>query len=248
MTALTTEPTSGSPAADTSTPPRTVAGWAGAGYLALFALAIFANFLALDAVLDTGDAGATAAALAEHETVFRWGTVAFLAIFLIDIVIAWALFVLFRPVRRDVALLAAWFRLGYTVMLGVSLVFLYVALELIGTGPDAAEPTLLALKAFDFTWVAGLAAFGVHLVLIGRLLLTAPGGIGTRILGWLLVVAGAAYIVDTVAHIVIADYERYADAFLAMVAVPSMVGEMGFAVWLLLVAAGRLPVPTRSAA
>ncbi|TIC88268.1 DUF4386 domain-containing protein [Nocardioides sp. GY 10113] len=242
MTTTLTAPTAAPEAPGTD--PRTAAGWAGAGYLALFVLAIFANFLALGSVLHPDDAGATAAALAAHETTFRVGTVAFLAIFLIDVVIAWALLVLFRGVQRDLALLAAWFRLGYTVMLGVSLVFLYVALELIGT--DAAEPTLLALRAFDFTWVAGLAAFGLHLVLIGRLLLTArTSGRGTRAIGWLLVVAGAAYVVDTVAHVALADYERYADAFLAMVALPSMVGELSLAVWLLLVATGRQPVPAR---
>jgi len=43
--------------------------------------------------------------------------------------------------------------------------------------------------------------------------------------------------------VLLADYEAYADVFLAIVAVPSVVGEMSFAAWLLMVAAGRRAAP-----
>jgi hypothetical protein len=46
-------------------------------------------------------------------------------------------------------------------------------------------------------------------------------------------VAGVACIVDTVAHVVLASYQDHADLFLAMVAVPSLLGELAFARWLL---------------
>lgn len=225
--------------------PRTAARWAGAGYLAIFVLAILANFVAIGSVLDAADATATAAQLAESEGLVRLGTIAFLAIFLIDIVVAWALHALLRDVHHDVSLLSAWFRLAYTVMLGVALVFLHLALLLVGESAAAAGATdadvLLALQAFDFTWVAGLAAFGLHLVLIGWLLVRS--GRAPRGLGWLLMVAGIAYVVDTVAHIALPDYEAVSVAFLAMVAVPSVVAELGLTVWLLLVAAGRRQPP-----
>lgn len=232
----------------TSTLPRTAARWAGLGYLAIFVFAVFANFLALGAVLDPSDAGATARALTEHESTFRLGTIAFLAIFLVDIVVSWALYVLFRDVHGDLAVLAAWFRLSYTVMLGVALVFLSIALQLNGTRAGAPRGqdglVLLALQAFDFTWVAGLAAFGLHLVLVGRLLLL-TGGRALRLLGTVLAVAGGAYVLDTVAHVAMADYESHASVFLAIVAVPSVLGELALTGWLLLVATGRAPVPTR---
>ncbi len=238
MTATTT-------ASTTSTASRTAAGWAAGGYLAIFVLAIFANFLALSPVLQPGDAAGTAAALRESETSFRLGAVAFLGIFVIDVVVAWALWVLFRPVHRDLSLLSAWFRLTYTVVLGAALGFLYAALWLTGTpgalGEANDDAVLLALQTFDFTWVAGLAAFGAHLVVLGVLMLKARG---PRWIAWLLLAAGAAYVLDTVAHLVLADYEASADLFLALVAVPSVIGEMSFAVWLLLVATGRRAAPS----
>lgn len=229
---------------DTTTP-RTAAGWAAGGYLAIFILAIFANFFALSPVIQPGDASETAAALQEFETSFRLGAVAFLGIFVIDVVVAWALWVLFRPVHRDLSLLSAWFRLTYTVVLGAALGFLYAALWIAGTpgalGESHDDAVLLALQTFDFTWVAGLAAFGAHLIVLGVLMLKARG---PRWIAWLLLAAGTAYVLDTVAHLALADYEASADLFLAIVALPSVIGEMSFAVWLLLLAAGRRVSPT----
>ncbi len=246
MSTTHTAPDAETPTAHPSqTSPRAAARWAGLGYIALFVLAIFANFLAVGAVLDPESARGTFADLTSGETMFRLGVVAFLAVFVIDVVVAWALYVLFRDAHRDLSLLAAWSRLVYTVFLGVALVFAFQALELAGAeGAEAADAeagVLLALQSFEFTWLVGLAAFGLHLLVLGRLLLTTTGT--WRWLGWVVSVAGLAYVVDTVAHIVLADYAQYADAFLAMVAVPSIIGELGVTVWLLLVASGRRPVP-----
>ncbi len=226
------------------TAPRAAARWAGLGYVALFFLAIFANFLAVGAVLQPDDAHATFVGLSTSEGMFRLGTAAFLAVFLIDLIVAWALYVLFRGVHRDLSLLAAWSRLVYTVFLGVSLVYLFRALALVDVGGPRVRlenEVLLALRSFEFIWIVGLAAFGVHLVLLGRLLLAAQNA--PRWLGWAVTAAGSAYVLDTLAHVVLADYTAYADLFLAMVAVPSVVGELGVTIWLLLVAAGRRPVP-----
>lgn len=228
------------------TPGRNAAAWAAGGYVAIFILAIFANFLALEAVLQPGEAAATAAALRENEGMFRWGAAAFLGIFVIDVVVAWALYVLFRPVQRDLSLLAAWFRLTYTVVLGAAIGFLYAAAWLAdapsGLAPGTADDgVLLALQVFEVTWVVGLAAFGAHLVVVARLLLAAAG---PRWLGWLLVIAGSAYIVDAIAHLVLADYEAYSGVFLAIVAAPSVLGELSLTGWLLWVATGRRRLPT----
>jgi hypothetical protein len=60
------------------------------------------------------------------------------------------------------------------------------------------------------------------------------------VLGVLLAVAGAAYVFDTLANALVSSYADHADVFLAIVAVPSVVAELSFAVWLL-ARAGRQP-------
>jgi hypothetical protein len=52
-------------------------------------------------------------------------------------------------------------------------------------------------------------------------------------------------VIDTVAHGLLAGYDDYETVFLVLVVVPSVVGELAFAVWLLLRGgkeAGRAPL------
>ncbi len=219
--------------------PRRAALTAGVGYLVIFVLAIFANFVVVNGLIESGDAAATAQNIIDSEGLFRAGIVAFAIVFVIDVVVAWALFILFRSVSRDVSLLAAWFRLVYTVFLGVALIFLFVALQLLsGDGYlDAFESgqldahVLLAVDAFNYAWLIGLLCFGVHLIVIGYLVVASRWA--APALGYVLMVAGAAYIVDTIARAALADYADFENVFLAIVAVPSVIGELSFAVWLL---------------
>jgi hypothetical protein len=212
---------------------------AGVGYALLFGLAVFANFFVREGLVVADDAQATAANIAESHTLFRLGLVAFLAIFLIDIVVAWALHIVFRAQHHDLSLVAAWSRLVYTVLLGVAAIFFFQALAYydspgVADAMAAAErnaQALIGLELFNSAWLIGLAAFGLHLIVLG--FLVARSVETPRWLGHLMIVAGAAYIVDTVAHTVLADYADHADAFLAMVAVPSIVAEGWFGLWLL---------------
>jgi hypothetical protein len=182
------------------------------------------------------------------EGLFRAGLVAFTVVFVVDVVVAWALYVLFRSLSRDVSLLTAWFRLVYTVLLGVALIFFFIALELLSGadylsvfGPGQVDAhALLAVDAFNYAWLIGLVCFGVHLILLGYLVVAS--GWTAKALGYVLMVAGAAYIIDTLARAVIADYADVENLFLAIVAVPSVVGELWFTLWLLL-KAGRNPNP-----
>lgn len=219
--------------------PRRAALIAGAGYLAIFVLAIFANFVVIGGLVESGNAAATAENIMESEGLFRAGIVAFTFVFVIDVVVAWALYVLFRNLNRDLSLLAAWFRLVYTVLLGVALIFFFVALQLLsgadylaafGAGQVDAH-ALLAVDAFNYAWLVGLVCFGVHLILLGYLV--GASGWASRVLGYVLMVAGVAYIIDTLARAVLADYADVEGIFLAIVAVPSVIGELWFTVWLL---------------
>lgn len=225
---------------------RRAAVIAGTGYLAIFVLAIFANFFVRNALIDPSDATATFSNIAESESLFRLGMVAFLLVFIIDVIVAWALYTVFKPVNREISMLAAWFRLVYTAMLGMSLVFLFTAARIVsGMGylsavdPKQAEtPVMLLLDAFNYGWLIGLACFGVHLLLLGYLLIAS--GSAPKALGIVLGMAGAAYLLDTLANMLLSNYADYATPFLVIVAIPSVIGELAFAAWLL-ARAGKQP-------
>jgi hypothetical protein len=136
--------------------------------------------------------------------------------------------------------LSAWFRIVYTVFLGVAVLFLYTVLQLTGGASHLAafdqaqldSQAALALEAFNATWLIGLVAFGIHLVLVGAIIIRS--GIAPKVLGGVLAVAGAAYVFDTGAYTLVPSYGDHADVFTATVAIPSIVAELAFLVWLLL--------------
>lgn len=218
---------------------------AGIAYVGLFLLGMFANFFVLEGLIESDDATATASNIRESEGLFRAGLVGFLVIFALDVVVAWALHLIFRPLNRDLSLLAAWFRLAYTTLLGVATVFLFLALDQV-SGADyltAFDPALLDaqamsyLDAFATTWVIGLLLFGVHLMLLGSMVLAS--GTISRTLGYLLVLAGTGYVIDTLAHALLGNYQEYETLFLLIVAVPAVIGEFAFTLWLLFRAGGE---------
>ena len=62
----------------TDTTPRTAARVAGLGYAALFFLAMFANFIVRQGLIDADDPAATVQNLVDDEQLFRSGLAAYL--------------------------------------------------------------------------------------------------------------------------------------------------------------------------
>jgi hypothetical protein len=72
----------------------------------------------------------------------------------------------------------------------------------------------------------------MHLILLGYLVV--KSGYVSKALGYVLMVAGAAYAIDTLANALLSNYDDFETVFLVMVAVPSVVGELWLGLWLLL--------------
>jgi hypothetical protein len=91
---------------------------------------------------------------------------------------------------------------------------------------------MLFLDAYHYGWAIALVCFGVHLVLLGFLVLRSDYAPST--IGILLVLAGLGYLVDSFARFLLLNYEDYSDFFLLLVAVPAIAGEFSLTGWLLL--------------
>jgi len=87
---------------------------AGLGLLVMFLLA-FSGFSAFESLVVEGDATRTARNIADHELLFRIITCGFVIVAGLDVLVAWALYVLLRPVNQSIALLSAWLRVAYAL-------------------------------------------------------------------------------------------------------------------------------------
>lgn len=94
---------------------QTDARTAGATYLAAFACVAYANFGIHDRLNVAGDAVATAQKILANEPLFRAGIVFDLAYCIGTLTLAAALYVVFRPVNRGVAMLAAFLRVVWAI-------------------------------------------------------------------------------------------------------------------------------------
>lgn len=92
------------------------------GFTYLFAIVagVFAEFYVRDHLIVYDNAAETARNIMAHERLFRFGIAANLTTFAADVVLLTALYVVLRPVDRNLALLAAFWRLIETTFLAAT--------------------------------------------------------------------------------------------------------------------------------
>jgi hypothetical protein len=128
---------------------RIAANVVGYVYLIAMATSIFAEFYARAPLIVRGDAVRTAINIAAHERMFRIGSIIHLLTFASDAVLAVALYVVLRAVNRNIALLAAAWRLVDCAILSVNMLNDFAVLRLAG-GADY-------LRVFDTRQLQSLA-------------------------------------------------------------------------------------------
>ncbi len=195
--------------------PRSLSLIAGVSYLIIFFSAIFANFFVLESILKD-----PLVTIQQNHMIVRTGIVAFIITVVFDVVVAWALYELFK--ENILSGLSTLFRMMHAAIMGAAIFALPLALA-----ASTAQEILKQVDIFNTIWLIGLFFFGIHLILLGRIL-GKPG-----IIAIFLIIAGLAYMVDTAAHFLLPNYEKYGSIFLALVAIPSIAGEISFAIWLL---------------
>ncbi len=206
----------------------------GVAVIIMFISAVIPYFLIRPSLIVPGDAATTANNIMASEGLFRISIASELIMFLSELLLALALYVLLKPVNKSLALLAAWFRVVHVAILGSNLLNLYVVLQLL-SGADyltVFEPdqlhalVLLFLNAYSDGFNIQVFS-GLHLFVSGYLVF--KSGYFPRILGILLVVAGLNYIIDTFAFVLLPNYV-YPVVFLAL---PVVIAENAFFMWLL---------------
>jgi len=195
--------------------PRNLSIIAGVSYLIIFFAAIFANFFVIESILKY-----PVETIEHNHVMVRFGILAFLLTVVFDVVVAWALYELYR--KHPLSGLSTYFRMMHAAIMGVAV----FALPLTLTATTQSE-ILAKVDIFNIIWLIGLFFFGIHLIILGNII-NKP-----RIIAVFLAIAGIMYMIDTISHFLLPNYDSYGAIFLVIVAIPSIVGEMSFAIWLL---------------
>jgi len=204
------------------TQPGTAALIAGISLLAMAIIAAYANFAIIMNLEIPGNPSATAANLVELAGQVRLAVAGFIIIAILDVIVAWGLYIVLRSVNPSLSLLGGWLRLAYAAILAVAINSLLNALR---AGPM--DPALAGLffESFDSLWQIGLIVFGLHLCVVGYLAWQAE--FIHWLLGLLLIIAGLGYIVDGFGTVLIPDYALDLAVF-------TFIGELVLIFWLLI--------------
>ena len=233
---MSNHPNDAPPERQTTISPRRTAVVAGVAYAVLIVLGLFFNFVVLG-LIEPDDAAVTVDNIGDAGLLFRTGLVAFIVVLIADVVVAWGLYVFFQRTSRELSVFAAWFRLLYVAVAAAAVLNLLVAGKLVdGTGYPATLETvqrnaqvMLSLDGFIYGWRVSLVAFGVHLLLLGFVMVKSR--YAPRALGMLVGLAGIGYVLTSLVGILMATFDRnLAVLLLAVVTVP---GEFGLTTWLL---------------
>jgi len=181
----------------------------------------------------SGNATATAENIKALGSLFRMGFAGYLVEAVCDIALTLIFYVLLRPVRKDLALLAAFFGLVGTAVYAVAELFYFAASHIVGGAgylktfsPDQLNTlALLSLKLFGYGGGLFLVFYGMAWVLRGYLIF--QSGYLPKFLGVLMMIGGLAFVARNFA-LVLAP--AYASGSLLLLILP---GGLSLSLWLI---------------
>jgi Domain of unknown function (DUF4386) len=218
------------------TSPQLYARIGGMLYLVIIVIGLFGEAFVRDRLIVSGNAGATAANIMSHESLWRFHIAAELFLLICTVALLWILFVLLRPVNRDFALLAVFFNLVSIGIEAATTVYLLQALfPLVNAGYLKAFPpeqlyamASLSLKLHGYGFGVSLLFFGCFCLIVGYLIFRS--GYLPKTIGVLMQIAGVCYLINSFALVL---SPAVANRLFPAILVPAFIGEASLCLWLL---------------
>ena len=206
--------------------------------IALIIMAVVAGFIygyIHHTLIVEGDSENTFRSIKSDALLFQTEIFGWFLILILDVIVAWALYVFFRNENKKLSLLTAALRIVFVFIFGAAIYSLIDILKIIGESVDeiqmAGEQIMKSVESFETIWSFALIIFGFHLLLMGILVLQSKNI--HIVWGLLLVFAAISYIVIHSAKFLLPDYQSQIATAEMILSLPMAFGEVGFAFWLI---------------
>ena len=218
------------------TSPQAYARFGGLLYLVIIFAGVMGQLFVRGKLVVAGDAAQTAGRIMASESLWRLGIGGDLLMHVCDIFVMWALYVLLRPVSRNLALLNLLLNLIQTAVLTVNKLTLLAPLLLLGNNAylkavDTAQLqawSYAAIEMHEYGFGVGLIFFGCVCLVEGHLI--RKSGFLPPLLGVLMQIAGLCYLINSVALLLAPEFES---RLFPAILMPCLVAELSLALWLL---------------
>ena len=217
------------------TSPQVYARIGGILYLVIIVVGALDQIFIRGRLIASGDAVSTAKNIMAAESLWRIGIAGDILMHVFDIPLMLVLYVLLKPVSKNLALLAVLFNLIQTAVLVANKLNLLMPLFLLGNADylKAFEPrqlyalTYLFVRSHDNGFGIGLIFFGFACLVYGYLLFRS--GYFPRAIGVLIVIAGLSYLTNSFTLILAPAYA----GLVLPVLVLALIGELSLGLWLI---------------
>jgi hypothetical protein len=217
------------------TSPQVYARIGGVLYLIIIVIGFCSEFFVRDELVVSGDVTATANNIAASESLWRISIAGELILLVCAVALTMILYVLLRPVNKNLALLSVFFNIVEFPIEAVSKLCLFAALFLSGNTDymKVFEPHQLhalvkiSLKLHDYGFGIDLVFFGFACLVYGYLLFRS--GYFPRTLGVLMAIAGLSYLANSFTLILAPAYA----GTISLILVLALIGELSLCLWLM---------------
>jgi hypothetical protein len=206
-------------------------------YLIIIVVGLLGQTFVRGRLIVPGDPTATAEKILSSEYLLRSSIAAELFLLLTaTVILALIFYVLFRPVSRNLALLAVLFNLVAITVEAVNKLNLLEALSLLGNADylrvlDAEQLQALAylsIQSEGYGFGVSLIFFGCECLILGYLIFRS--GYLSKVVGVLMQVAGLCYLVNSFALIVSPSLSAQ---LVPAILIPAFIGELSLCLWLI---------------
>ena len=214
--------------------PQVYARVGGFAYLIIIVAGAFGEMYVRSTIIVSGDAAATARNILSNSLLWRMGIAGDLLMHVCDVILMMCLYVLLKPVNKNLALLAVLFNLIQTSVLVANKLNLLMPLFLLGSADylrvfdplQLQSLSYLFLKAHGYGFGVGLIFFGCECLILGYLIFRS--GFFPKVIGVLIQIAGLCYLINSFAMIVAPELSNFS------LLIPAFIGELSFCLWLLI--------------
>lgn len=216
--------------------PQVYARIGGILYLMIIAAGAFGELFVRGTLIVSGNAAATAGNILASQSLWRAGIAGDILVHIFDIPLMLVLYLILKPVNRNLALLAVLFNLIQTAVLVANKLNLLMPLFLLGNAdylssfaPNQLHAlTQVFVRVHGYGFGIGLIFFGFACLVYGVLIF--KSGYLPRILGVFMVIAGLSYLTNSFALLLA---PTIASMIVPAILVPAFIGELSLALWLL---------------
>lgn len=181
----------------------------------------------LTSLFVSGNEVATAANVVTQFSKYMVSVVAWLAIFVLDILVSLGIYTYYKKEKKNLATATCTLRLIYTAILGVGIFQL-----LLNTPTTSSAAIYNHINLFNKFWGLGLIVFGAHLILLGFLFKNEGGKKWvTTTIKLLLILGGIGYMLQYIGVLVVANPTAYAKLIESIFMVFMIAGEVSYAIW-----------------